>query len=132
MLAMRFIRRGRPGRLLGKHGPAILAVSVSLLAAGCMTMKGPISMESPSFAKRFGLDGCRVSVPMSAGAAREIGRKWELYPDPEGDPEWMKMIAAQQVGDELRLVSCEQGDPYFYALIRSNVVIFKYKLSVLD
>jgi hypothetical protein len=42
------------------------------------------------------------------------------------------MIAMQQPGDELRLISCSVGHPYFYAVIRGNVVMYKFRLPVLD
>lgn len=117
------------GRALTLHLTAMMALSIML--AGCVS-SDPIKIESSSVAKRLGLKNCRISIPMSSGEAVEIGKKWHLYPDPETDQEWAKMAAMHQAGDELRLVSCSVGDPYFHALVRGDVVIYKYRLPVLD
>ncbi|WP_159097492.1 hypothetical protein [Stenotrophomonas sp. SAU14A_NAIMI4_5] len=85
-----------------------------------------------SFADKLGLQKCQVSIPLSPSEAVEIGRKWEVYPDPEKDPDWMKMLSMQQSGDQLRLVSCSEGNPYFNALTRNGEVIYSYLLPVLD
>ena len=108
----------------------IVTTGIALSVLGCAA--APIKMEPRSFAKRLGLPNCRASVPLSQSEAIEIGRKWELYPNPADDPEWIKMAAIQRPGDQLRLVSCTVGDPYFYALIRNDTIVFKFHLSVLD
>jgi len=42
-----------------------------------------VKMEVRSVVERLGLRSCRTSVLMSPGAAVEIGRRWDLYPDLE-------------------------------------------------
>lgn len=106
--------------------------AVTLLAMGCATTAGPVRLEDRSFADKLGLHNCEVSIPLSSSEAIEIGRKWEIYPNPEKDPSWIKMLSMQQPGDELRLTSCSEGNPYFYALIRNGTVIYRYLLPVLD
>ncbi|WP_237642521.1 hypothetical protein [Stenotrophomonas panacihumi] len=69
---------------------------------------------------------------MSPSEAVEIGKKWNLYPDLEKDSGWLEMLAMRRPTDELRLVSCSGGDPYFYALVRNDAVVSKYRLPVLD
>ena len=128
---MIFIRRHRSDGLLCQYG-LVIAVSFAFVAVGCTTTREPIRMEARSFAKRLALPNCRTSIPLSPSEAVEIGRKWEIYPNPEKDPEWIKMNAMRQPGDELRLISCSTGDPYFYALIRNGTVVFRYHLPVLD
>lgn len=99
---------------------------------GCATTTGPVRLEERSFADKLGLQNCEVSIPLSSSEAIEIGRKWEIYPNPEKDPEWIEMLSMQQQGDELRLISCSEGNPYFYALIRNGALIHRHLLPVLD
>ena len=102
------------------------------MVMGCTTATGPVRFEGRSVADRLGLQNCAVSIPLSPGDPAVIGRKWDMYPDLEKDPGWMRMLAMQRPGDELRLVSCRVGNPYFYALIRNDSVIYRHLLPVLD
>lgn len=111
---------------------AVITIFVAFLVGGCATAPEPVQMEPRSFAKRLGLPNCRASVPLSQHEIIEIGRKWEIYPNPEGDSEWHKMIAIQQPGDQLRLINCKVEDTYFYALIRNDMIVFKYRPLTLD
>lgn len=131
---MRPMKLNKSHRLddLLRHFCLAIAGAVALLAMGCTTTAGPVKLEGRSFADRLGLQNCRVSIPLSPSEAVEIGRKWEIYPNPEKDPDWVKMLSMQQPGDELRLISCSTGNPYFYALIRNGAVIYRYLLPVLD
>ena len=128
---MKFNKRHCLGELLHQCG-LVIVVSIVFVATSCTTTSEPVKMEARSFTKRLGLQGCRASIPLDPSEAVEIGRKWEIYPNPEKDPEWIEMNAMRQPGDELRLISCSSGDPYFYALIRNNSVVFKYHLPVVD
>ncbi|MGH8039893.1 MAG: hypothetical protein ACRES5_21135 [Pseudomonas sp.] len=110
----------------------VIAGAVALLIMGCATTTGPVRLEDRSFANKLGLKNCKVSIPLSPSEAIEVGRKWETYPTPEKDPDWIKMLSMQQPGDELRLISCSEGNPYFYALIRNGAVIHRHLLPVLD
>lgn len=110
----------------------VLALSLPFVVAGCLASLDPVKMESRSFGKKVGLPGCRVTVALSVEEIMEISRKWRLYPESESDPKWIEMNSLRQPGDELRLVSCDVGDPYFYALIRDNKVIFRYHIPLMD
>lgn len=114
------------------HFCVVIVGAVALLVMGCATTAGPVKLEDRSFADKLGLQNCEVSIPLSPSEAIEIGRKWEIYPDPEKDPDWIKMLSMQQQGDELRLISCSEGNPYFHALIRNGAVIYRHLLPVLD
>ena len=115
-----------------RHLCVVIVGTVALLVTGCATTAGPVRLEDRSFADKLGLKKCKVSIPLSTSEAVEIGRKWEIHPDPEKDPDWMKMLSMQQSGDQLRLISCSEGNPYFYALTRNGEVIYSYLLPVLD
>jgi hypothetical protein len=121
----------RLGEILGNFCVVIVG-AVALLVMGCVTTAGPVRFEDRSFADKIGLQHCRVSIPLSPSEAVELGRKLQIYPNPEKDPEWIRMVSTQQPGDELRLTSCGEGNPYFYALIRNGAVIYRYLLPVLD
>lgn len=112
-------------------GRVLIAITL-LTAVACATTPELISMESREFAKSLGLPGCRVSVPLSHAEIIEIGRKWEIYTNPESDPEWVKMVATEQPGDQLRLVDCEGTERSFYALIRNNAIMFRYYPLTMD
>lgn len=109
-----------------------MLIALLLPAAGCATAVDPMRAEPGSFAKQLGLPDCKVSLPLTPADAVEMGKRWQLYPDPRSDPQWVEMISLRQPGDELRLISCRVGTPYFYALIRNEGVIFQYPLPVLD
>jgi len=115
-----------------RHLCVVIVGTVALLIMGCATTAGPVRLEDRSFADKLGLQKCQVSMPLSSSEAVEIGRKWEIHPDPEKDPDWMKMLSTQQTGDQLRLISCSEGNPYFYALTRNGEVIYRYLLPVMD
>lgn len=102
------------------------ALAVVSLCIGCAGPRSLIQMEPLAVSGHFGLSGCQVSVPISEVQIIEIGRRWELYPDPRKDPEWIKLQAIKLEGDEFRLVDCGAEMTNFYALVRSGKVIGKY------
>ncbi|WP_129588444.1 hypothetical protein [Solilutibacter silvestris] len=89
-------------------------------------------MEPRSASKRLGLTGCNVSVPLSQSEVLDTVKKWDNNPNPEQNQEWIKLIANQKSGDELRMVSCKVGDPYFYALFRNDAILYKFHPVILD
>ncbi|WP_312317058.1 hypothetical protein [Stenotrophomonas sp.] len=105
---------------------------LQLLVGGCTASRDQAKLESRSFGKKVGLPGCRITVALSVDEIMEIARKWVVYPKSENDPEWVEMNSLRHPGDELRLVSCDVGDPYFYALIRDDKVVFKYHIPLMD
>lgn len=110
----------------------VAASSLALAMVACVATPEVVKMEPRSFAKRLGLHGCRASTPLSREEVIEIGRKWELYPNPQQDPGWIKMTSIQRPGDELRLISCRSTGAYYYALIRMDSIVFSYQPPVLD
>jgi len=128
---MPFISRRCFLGLLRLNGLALIASIV--LVAGCATApEHPIKIAPRSIVKELGLPNCTVSIPMSPDEVVDIGRKANLYPNPEKDPKWLEMVGLRQPGDELRLVSCSVGTPYFFALIRRHEVIFRYRIPMID
>ena len=53
--------------------------------------------------------------------------KRDGVPHPEKNQEWIEIANNIHPGDQLRLVSCKYGNPYFYALIREETVIMKFR-----
>lgn len=128
---MKFCCSDSSSRLSWSRG-LVLALSLPFVVAGCMASLDPVKMESRYFGKKIGLPGCRVTVALGVDEIVDIARKWIAYPKSQDDPEWVQMNSLRQPGDELRLVSCDVGDPYFYALIRDDKVIFKYHIPLMD
>lgn len=110
----------------------LLGLLIATSVLGCATDAGPIRMESRSVARELGLEKCSVSVPMQPDDVIEIGQKWDLYTDPNKDPEWGRVLEKFELGDAFRLVSCDTDRAYYYALIRNGAVIGRYDLLVLD
>lgn len=110
----------------------ICAIAVVFLIGGCASMPQIFKMEPRSASKRLGLTGCNVSVPLSQSEVLDTVKKWDNNPNPEQNQEWIKLIANQKSGDELRMVSCKVGDPYFYALFRNDAILYKFHPVILD
>jgi hypothetical protein len=86
-----------------------MAAVIAFAVVGCASGPPAIKMEPRSVAKQLGYPNCKVSVPLAQAEVIEMGRKLQIYPNPEGNPEWNKMIAIQQPGDQLRLFFVKQG-----------------------
>lgn len=112
--------------------PLLWGAVIASMISSCASSPDLIAMEPRSFGSRLGFADCRVSVDLTREEIIEIGNRWEVYPNPEGDPEWVKMISLQRPGDELRLIRREKVGSYFYALIRNNEIIFRYHPLILD
>lgn len=111
---------------------SVLVLAVIFTVTGCATSPEVIPTEPRSIAKRLGFSGCRVSVPLSQEEVIEIGRKWEIYTTPEVDPEWHRLVAAQQSGDQLRLIDCKGAPRSFYALFRGDAIVLRYYPLTMD
>ena len=108
-----------------------LSVSIALfsLLVGCTYSSLGLKMEPGSVAKRFGLTGCRVSIPLTATEVIEQAKR-DGDPRPESRPEWGRMLNEVRSGDQFRLVNCVRtdrsgvsGGAYYFALFRKDVVI---------
>lgn len=102
------------------------AFAAAMMLMSCASTTPAVEMEPKSVAKQLNLSNCKVSVPLTQIEVVEFVKKWYSLPNPEKDPEWAEIVANQQPGDQLRMVTCEAGDPYFYALIRNGAVIYKF------
>ena len=110
---------------------ATVAVAVAVAASGCVS-QSRVKLEPSSTAKRLGLSGCSVSVPMTQPEVLDFVKRWDSHPNPEQAPDWLELTSKAQAGDEIRMISCKTGDPYFYALIRSNKIISRFHPVFVD
>lgn len=110
----------------------MLLVAVALIFSGCDSSPNIARMEPPSVAQGLGLSDCQVSIPLSQGEVLGLVKKWDNHPNPEQSEEWIEMAARQRPGDQLRMVTCKAGPPYFYALVRENVILLRFHPVLLD
>ena len=129
-------RRGT-GDASARRG-SIAAVIIAFAAAGCASSPTAVKTESASTARQLGFPGCQVSIPLSQSEVIE-GVKRMGNPTPKTYPEWIKLPASIQPGDQLRLVDClsasrsrNVGDPYYYALFRGGKVISEFHFVLIN
>jgi hypothetical protein len=113
-------------------GSGLATILACLTLASCASAPWTPKMDSGSTARRLGLPDCNVSVPLSQSEIISFVKKWDNHPNPEAEPEWIAIVQNEQPGDQLRMVSCTVGDPYFYALIRNGAVLLKFHPSIVD
>ncbi len=113
----------RPRRSL-----SVLVALFSLLVSCTYSSLG-LKMEPCAVAKRLGLTGCRVSIPLTPTEVIEQAKR-DGDPRPESRPEWIRMLNEVRSGDQFRLVNCVRtdksgvaGGAYYFALFRKDVVI---------
>lgn len=115
-------------RGFGSEWPLVASL-VAIAVAGCSSVPRSLNFESRSVAHRLGFSGCQVSVPLSPSEVIENSKR-SGNPNPEGNPEWIKMAAGIKPGDQVRLVNClgvtGVGDSYFYALLRNEAIVLKF------
>jgi hypothetical protein len=120
---MRFNKRYRS---VNKLCDFVTSIAITFALAGCVSTQSRIKMEPMSVANRLGLPNCKVSIPMSESEVVDNAKR-DGVPNPEKNQEWIEMTKSLQPRDQLRLVSCKYGNPYFYALIRNEAVILKFR-----
>lgn len=112
-----------------------LPIMTLLYLAGCASSPLRYTFERASFAKRMGLPGCWISIPLSPSEVIEDSKR-DGNPNPENNGEWIKIAADLQEGDELRLVTCSgtkgYGGTAYYGLFRNNAIILKFYPMILD
>jgi hypothetical protein len=120
-----------------RRGFAAAAV-FAFAMTGCASAPTAMKMEPTSVSSRLGFPDCSVSVPLSQSEAIQAAKKMG-NPQSESYPEWIKMTASIQPGDQLRLVDCLRasrtanvGDPYYYALFRDGKVISKFHFIIIN
>lgn len=131
MLQMISSRRCRPSHPTVRDG-FVAVFAIAFAVAGCASAPAIVEVAPKSIARRLGLSDCRVSVPLSQSDVINLVKRWDNHPSPEENQEWIEITAKQQPGDQLRMVSCKSGDPYFYALIRNDMIISKFHPVFLD
>lgn len=115
----------------------VIAILFALAATGCTSAPTTVKMESKSVARALGFPKCSVSVPLSQQEVIQ-GAKRKGNPNPESDPQWIKMSASMQPGDHWRLVDCLSarsmriGDPYYYALFRGSKVAGEFHFIIVN
>lgn len=112
-------------------GYLVVLLAVTAISGCASTPVGP-KMEPKSVARNLGLQECRVSVPLSQSDVIGLVKRWDNVSNPEGNPEWIEIVANQRSEDQLRMVSCNVGAPYYYAMIRNNVILLKFHPVLLD
>src|SRR5690606_23552506 len=110
----------------------VIAAAIACAFVGCASAPEAIRMEPISVAEKLGLQGCKVSVPLSPEEVVKLGRELKIYPNPAEDPEWSKMVAIRRPEDQLRRVSCESKNISSYVLIRNDKVVFKFDTGFFD
>jgi hypothetical protein len=102
------------------------------MVSGCASTSTSVKMESRALAKKLGVQGCRVSVPLTQLEVIEDAKRMG-NPQPENDQDWLVITKSIQGGDELRLVNClSSRSTFFYVLIRDGVIIREFHSSLFD
>jgi hypothetical protein len=107
----------------------LVAGLAATTTGGCSSSIANLRLDSRSVAKRLGVANCRVTVPLAQSEVIDYERRWGDA-DVEKRPEWVRMVSVLEAGDELRMVSCPHY--YFYAHIRSGVIVDKMYTMILD
>lgn len=112
--------------------PALWVVisGAMLVSTGCASVNGfTWDYEPASLADRMEMRGCSISVPLTPDQVIE-GARLMGNPSPETHDAWTGMKAAFREGDQLRYINCSEArravGADFFALIRNNVVAFKF------
>ena len=126
------------GRTVSQRLLACVSLALWIVLAGCMHSALELKMESGSVARRLGVPGCRVSIPLKPSQVLEQARR-DGDTNPEARPEWIAMQRQFQSGDQFRLVHCMGGGQsgiatrtYYFALFRSNSVIAEMHHVIVD
>lgn len=138
---IRFLRKAE-ARYRSNDTPAgfgfVIAILFALAATGCASAPTAVKMESKSVARELGFPKCSVSVPLSQQEVIQ-GAKRMGNPNPESDPQWIRVSASMQPGDHWRLVDCLSaqrsmriGDPYYYALFRGSKVAGEFHFIIVN
>ena len=127
--------------LSAKHrrGGAWLFGMLAFGLVGCAGTQSTVKTEPRSVARRLDFPLCMVSVPMSQSQVLEAAKR-DGNPDPEGNGEWVGIVAKLQPGDKLREVSCFKAyhlgkkidDPQFYTLFRDDVEVARFHPVIWD
>ena len=115
-----------------RKAAACLLLLGALAIGGCASRSGLIAFERRSYGEGLGLDACRVSVALSVDEVLRLSDGGGTFGHLEEDPEWSKFSASLRENDELRLVSCGNYGPYFFAIVRDGGVAARYQIMVLD
>jgi len=114
-----------------------LATAATFAFSGCVESTILPNSEPASVAKRLGVPGCQLSVPMSQSEV-VLSAKRDGDPHPEARDDWARIVATYQHGDELRKVSCltrgrygAAGDIYF-GLFRGGAIIAKLNYIIVN
>lgn len=67
----------------------VTAISLGLVVVGCASVSSGVKVESTSVAKRLGVSGCTVSVPLSPSEVIAEAKK-DGNPEPEKNSDWIK------------------------------------------
>src|SRR5579862_8758311 len=126
-------------RCTARNSWCVLGASAVLtLAAGCANSGWSLKMEPRSTSIRFGVPGCRISVPMSHDdMLREAKSAGDL--SPEHEQRWTELMSQWQPGDHLRIVDCAshggQGlaaGYYFYAVTRGDIIVGRLDGAIIN
>ena len=109
-----------------------LLIAMAFAISGCASAPPPVKLEPKLVAQSIGFPNCDISVPLTQAEWAELGRKVAIYPNPAEDPEWARLVAFQQPGDELRRVSCRDTNIHSYVLVRKGEVVFKFDMRFFD
>lgn len=116
----------------------VTAISLGLVVVGCASVSSGVKVESTSVAKRLGVSGCTVSVPLSPSEVIAEAKK-DGNPEPEKNSDWIKITSNLQPGDQLRLVNClkttssnKVTGSFFYALVRNDAILLKFHSAIVD
>ncbi|HJR75099.1 MAG TPA: hypothetical protein VJ806_15855 [Luteimonas sp.] len=129
--------RYRLSSVFFRHAGYAAVAGMAFALAGCASAPTAVKMEPKSVAKQLGLQGCRVSVPLSQAEVISDAKRTG-NPNPEAYREWTEITANIQPGDQLRLVNClesrskDVGNPYYYALVRNDAIILKFHVGFFD
>jgi hypothetical protein len=89
-------------------------------------------MEPASVARQLGVPMCRASIPLTQEEVLSDKRRWG-DPDTESRPEWLKIVAEFQPGDQLRMINCIRAHHnFYYAHIRNGVIVTEMYTMILD
>jgi hypothetical protein len=101
-----------------------------LHCVGCATSHPRFSVERPHVARKLGVSGCIVSLPLSAPEVIANAKR-DGNSRPEQNAEWTAIVSSLKPGDELRFVSCK-GTNFFYGMFRDGRLLMKFYSSMVD
>ena len=134
---MKFTKRIQPVKLVAQV--VVLTVCANVLGiVGCASKSSNLKMEPKSIAERLGMPKCKVSVPLSPSEVIDTAKRDGSH-EPEKNPDWIKLAANLQPGDQLRMINClnttrqnRVTGSFFYALIRNDEILFRFYSAIVD